>query len=142
MKTNEWNAEQEKLVKTPAVFSGLAEERTQNPGDWLLIMKSGIGFLPREDWGDALLESFFAALAGADLPPGQIIFINKGVSLACRHSPLLKALYELEQRKTAIYASAACLEFYGLRRELCVGKMITMAEIVGKLGQTLRVVTL
>ena len=143
MKTNEWP---QKISKTslrdePGVFPGIAQGQDQGRGDWLLLVKN-----PPQPQGEgglnSLAESFFSALLEDELLPATIIFMDNGVRLVCRNSGVLGQILALEQKGVEVFASAACLEYYGLRRELCAGKMLSMAAAVAKISHTLRVVTL
>lgn len=141
MKANKWPLEyaQNPDQKKTSLFGSLSDDREQVKGDWLLLIKSDY-LIKSQDI--AIFESFLLALQREELPPAALIFLRDGVKLTCKASPFLDHLLALEQRNIQIFTSGACLAVFGLGRELCVGKMISMNSLVSMISNTLRVVTL
>ncbi len=133
--------ELEKLCQVPSVFPSLDEDAEENHGDWLLVITKPTLGEGDETLGKALMESFFAALMLEELPPAAVIFLNSGVRLCCANSSVLEDLCALERRGVGIFVSAACVDYYQLRRELCVGNLIAMSQISARIARTMRVVT-
>lgn len=89
--------------------------------------------------GALLMKGFIYALAEAAVPPARIIFMNAGVKLAIEGSEHLGNLGRLAEAGVEILACGTCLDYYGLKEKLAVGRVSNMYEIAGCLleGPTL-----
>jgi selenium metabolism protein YedF len=107
-------------------------------GATVLIASAGIG-TGDEQLGALLLRGFLHTLTEAEGLPSRIIFMNAGVRLAVEGSESLLALRKLAQQGVEILACGTCLEFYGLKDLLAVGRVTNLYEIAGFLlqGRTL-----
>lgn len=101
-------------------------------------------FLGRGDdeLGRKLMSSFFYTLAQTGQHMGAIIFMNGGVALTSQGSEALDHILTLEQAGVEIINSATCLEHYGLRNQLMVGKVCNMYSIAEKLMTAAKVITI
>ncbi len=91
--------------------------------------------------GRILLKNFIFTLTEAEQTVDTIFFVNAGVKLACRGSELIEALEKLACLGADIASCGLCLEFYGLKERLAVGRSSNMLEIVEglqKAGRILR----
>jgi selenium metabolism protein YedF len=85
--------------------------------------------------GEALMKSFWAALAEAAELPATIYFLNSGVRLTVKGSPVLERLRALQERGVQIQSCGTCLDFYGLTADLAIGEITNMYSIIeGMLG--------
>ncbi|WP_031513777.1 sulfurtransferase-like selenium metabolism protein YedF [Desulfofalx alkaliphila] len=84
--------------------------------------------------GFVLMKAFMKTINELSPPPAAIIFMNTGVKLACKGSAVLEDLTSLQQKGAEILACGTCLDFFGLKDELKVGKVSNMFEIVEKMG--------
>ncbi len=104
-------------------------------GKGLLIMISsdmlGTG---DEELGTLLMKNYIYSLTQADIKPATLIFVNKGVSLAISGSQSLDDLKKLEKSGTEIFACGTCLDFYGVKDKLAIGKVTNMYDIVEKMN--------
>jgi selenium metabolism protein YedF len=80
--------------------------------------------------GDILMKSYIFALSEADTIPDDLLFINDGVKLTSKNSPVLGSLKKLIERGTNILVCGVCLDFYNLKDELSVGEISNMYTIV------------
>lgn len=80
--------------------------------------------------GDILMKSYIFALSEADTIPDDLLFINDGVKLTSKNSPVLGSLKKLIERGTNILVCGVCLDFYNLKDELAVGEISNMYTIV------------
>ncbi|MGG7176983.1 sulfurtransferase-like selenium metabolism protein YedF [Clostridium paraputrificum] len=80
--------------------------------------------------GENLMISYFDTLSEEDKVPKTIVFLNGGVRLATRGSKIIEGLKLLQEKGVNIFTSKTCLESYGLEKELLVGKVTDMSEIV------------
>lgn len=85
--------------------------------------------------GELLMRGFLHALAERDAPPARIILMNGGVRLAAKGSGALESLSALEAAGAEILACGTCLEFFGLKGALGVGRVSNMYEIAGFLSE-------
>lgn len=92
--------------------------------------------------GDALLSSFFYSLTQQDIPPQTVIFMNKGVYLSIKDSPVLESLQHLAESGTDVLSCGACLDFYHKKEELAVGEITNMyaaSEILCEAARVIRI---
>ncbi len=92
--------------------------------------------------GKTLMKNFFYALSEQGGLGKVIIFLNSGVYLACTGSEVLDYLYELAQDGAEILSCGTCLDYYGLRAQLCVGRVTNMYEILEHLQKAPRLICL
>lgn len=79
--------------------------------------------------GDKLMEAFIYSLTEIDRKPQYILFMNSGVKVTVEGSVSLENLRDLEQSGIKILVCGACLDFYGIKDKLKVGKVSNMYEI-------------
>jgi selenium metabolism protein YedF len=89
--------------------------------------KLGVG---DDELGDILMKSYIFALSEADTIPDDIIFINGGVKLTSKSSPVLGSLKKLVERGANILVCGVCIDYYDLKDELSVGEISNMYTIV------------
>lgn len=90
--------------------------------------------------GRVLMKNFLFTLTETT-PPDTVLFVNAGVKLAASGSEVLEALDNLACQGVDIAACGLCLEYYGLKENLAVGRATNMLEIVETLqsaGRTIR----
>jgi len=80
--------------------------------------------------GKKLMINYLKTLKemGPDL--WQLIFINGGVTLTVRSSPVLAQLQEYEKMGTTVLACGTCLEHFGITADKAVGATTNMLDIV------------
>lgn len=83
--------------------------------------------------GKTLMKSYFYHLKHCRPCPRTLIFLNGGVALTVEGSELLSDLRILAEKGVDILTSETCLEFYGLKSSLAVGRTVGMKEIVQKM---------
>jgi selenium metabolism protein YedF len=92
--------------------------------------------------GDILMKSYIFALSEADTIPDDLLFINEGVKLTSKNSPVLGSLKKLIERGTNILVCGVCLDFYNLKDELSVGEISNMYTIVQLMNNADNTITL
>ena len=105
----------------------------------LLVTRPFIG--DDGELGSLLMKDFFHALLSEELPPLAVIFVNKGVQLACLGSPVLDCLSMLQSRGSQVLSCRTSLEHYNLRIALCAGTVASMYGIIEKLRIAAKVIT-
>ena len=83
-----------------------------------------------EALGAKLMGSFLRTLVSTEPKPDAIVFYNAAVKLLGPASPHLEPLRELHQSGVDLLACVTCLEFFALTKEIQVGQVSNMREIV------------
>lgn len=92
--------------------------------------------------GKTLIGAFLKKLWARDDRPETIVFYNSGVKLLSRGSNVLDALDGLEKHGVDLLACGTCLDFYEMKEALMVGHRSNMEEIVGRLSEADKVITI
>ena len=117
--------------------------QTSTPaGDLLVLFVSSelMGRGEHEELGRMLMRGFLHTLGEVDSLPQVIIFINSGVKLVIRDSPVAEDLRSLGERGIEILVCGACLDYYGLKDQVAVGQVsnaYTIAETLLGAGKVL-----
>jgi selenium metabolism protein YedF len=93
-----------------------------------------------EELGRILMGSFLQTLEQSEIQPRKIILINSGVKLACEGSGVLEDLQELSAKGAEILSCGTCLDFFGIKKKLSIGKVSNMYEIINSLAQAGKVI--
>jgi selenium metabolism protein YedF len=93
-----------------------------------------------DELGRILMKAFLHTLEQSEVHPKQIILINSGVKLACAGSEVLEDLQELSAKKTEILSCGTCLDYFGIKKNLSVGRVSNMYEIINSLAQAGKVI--
>ena len=80
--------------------------------------------------GAILLRAFISTLKEATKKPKKLLFINRGVFLTTEGSPVLDTLKELENMGVEIFSCGTCLDYFGLKDKIAVGKITNMYDTV------------
>jgi selenium metabolism protein YedF len=118
----------------------IADNNKGNLSKNIFISSDKIGH-GKDDLGALLMRGFIYTLTEVENQPKRIIMMNSGVLLALEGSSSLENLQKLAQNGIEILVCGTCLEFYGLKDKLEVGKVSNMYEITEALldGQTVSV---
>lgn len=84
-----------------------------------------------DDLGSLLIKGFINTLPEIDKKPATMVFLNAGIFLALKDSPVLEALKKLENEKVKILVCGTCLDYYKKKDELGVGSVSNMYDILG-----------
>lgn len=93
-----------------------------------------------EDLGRLLMVAFVKTLEDLVPRPRTLLFMNGGVHHAVEGSELVDVLTALERDGIEIFVCGTCLDFFGLKDSLAVGKISNMFEISSKLVAADRIV--
>ncbi len=83
--------------------------------------------------GQVLMKNFIFTLIESDKSPDAIYCVNNGVKLTIDGSEVLEPLAELADRGVDIASCGLCLEFFGVKESLAVGRISNMLELVNAL---------
>jgi selenium metabolism protein YedF len=86
--------------------------------------------------GALLMKGFIYALAEGEHRPDRVILMNGGVKLAAEGSESMTNLGRLAAAGAEILACGTCLDFYGLKEKLAIGRVSNMYEIVAILSSS------
>jgi selenium metabolism protein YedF len=89
-----------------------------------------------EELGTILIKGFVNTLPEVTLKPKTIVFLNSGIFLALKDSPVIESLKKLENSGVEILACGTCLDYYKKKEELGVGKISNMYDILERLSNT------
>lgn len=93
------------------------------------------------DLGKRLMHSFFLKLSEAVEKPSHIVFLEKGVHLLLPEFSAFYALESLEKEWGVILlACVTCLDYYGIKDKIKIGKISTMSEIIKTMHETNKVI--
>lgn len=83
--------------------------------------------------GQILMKNFMFTLIESDNTPDAIYCVNSGIMLTISGSDVLEPLAELANRGVDIASCGLCLEFFGAKESLAVGRVSNMLELVNAL---------
>lgn len=92
--------------------------------------------------GASLMKMFFYTLTQSDDLPASILFMNGGVKLPVHNEQIAGHLRELSSKGVEILVCGTCLNFYHLAEQLQVGTVSNMYEIVERMKQAGKVISL
>lgn len=95
-----------------------------------------------DELGAALLLAAVGALGRLDPPPTSVLFMNAGVKLCAPGAKALRDLRELAACGTDLVCCGTCLDWFGLRETLAVGRPSNMTEILALQHAAARVIRL
>ena len=88
-----------------------------------------------EELGKILMRSFLQTLEQSEVHPQKILLVNSGVKLACEGSEVLEDLQEFAAKGVELLSCGTCLDYFGIKKKLMVGKVTNMYEILNSLAQ-------
>jgi selenium metabolism protein YedF len=92
------------------------------------------------DLGEVLMKSLMVTLV-QQTPPAALLFLNTGVHLAIKGSPVLVQLQDMAARGTEILVCGTCLNYYKISEKLAVGAVSNMLDINNRLSGPDKVIT-
>jgi len=95
----------------------------------LVIDSSGLGD-GEPDLGEKLMKAFLKVLLESGDLPARIICMNSGIFLTTEGSPVLDILRRYEEQGSEILSCGTCLDYYGRKDKLQVGRATNMKETV------------
>jgi selenium metabolism protein YedF len=90
--------------------------------------------------GTTLMGAFLDTLGHFKDTPSHIIFINGGARLTADGSHVLDQIRHLEQLGATVLTCGTCLDHFGIREKLAVGRISNMYAIIETLSKAERVV--
>ena len=103
---------------------------TATKGDYVVCVKTGKLGDGDDELGDILMKGFFNTLPNVDQLPTSVIFVNGGIFLTLKESPILEALKSLKEKGVEILVCGTCLEYYKKLDDIEVGQVSNMLDIL------------
>lgn len=125
------------------IRKGRAREEAKLPEkkeDVVVYINSHLLGVGDEALGRFLMKNFLKTLLELKVKPDRVILINSGVQLTAEESGALEMLTKLSESGTEILACGTCLDFYGLREKVRVGRVSNMVEILQSLMEADQVI--
>lgn len=94
-----------------------------------------------EELGWALLQNYVKTLGELSPLPSKIFFYNGGVKIVATDNKAVEAVIEMEKRGVEIWACGTCLEYFHLEKELKVGRITNMFDIVNTMATAGRIMS-
>lgn len=95
------------------------------------------------DLGRSLMKMALYTLAEAGDPPASLLFMNAGVKLvAGGDQQVVESVESLIEQGTEVLVCGTCLDFYGVKEALAVGEVSNMYDILGRMRETAKVLSL
>ena len=85
--------------------------------------------------GQLLLKNFIFTLLDGNNLPDAIYLVNNGVKLSVAGSDVLEPFQELANQGVDIASCGLCLEFFGLKNSLAIGRISNMLELVNAMAE-------
>ncbi|MHB8708788.1 MAG: sulfurtransferase-like selenium metabolism protein YedF [Desulfuromonadales bacterium] len=90
--------------------------------------------------GQILMKNFFFTLAENDSAPDLLLFVNGGARLTVEGSDIIEPLQKMVDLGADIATCGLCLEYFGLKESLAVGRVTNMLEIATALQGAGRII--
>ena len=128
-----------RLTLTPGAGSTRAGTAPAGGPTVVLVTAEQMGS-GNEQLGRILLKNFFFTLAENETVPDLLLFVNGGARLTVAGSELIEALQKLADLGADIATCGLCLEFFGCKDTLVVGRVTNMLEIATALQGAGRII--
>ena len=107
----------------------------------LLITRNGMGDAEPE-LQQKLITTYFKLLDEHDILPAAICFYTDGVRLVVDGSPVVDALKSLEAKGVRLILCSTCLNYFNLVKQVRVGIVAGMADIIEAQRRAVKVISL
>ena len=94
----------------------------------VVIKTTGIGEEP--DLGERLLKAFLKMLLESGQIPEKMLFMDRGIFLTTEGSAYMDLLDAYDKAGCELLSCGTCLDYYGRREKLAVGKPTNMRDTV------------
>lgn len=93
--------------------------------------------------GYNLMKMALYTLAQGDQVPASLLFMNSGVKLvAGDEQQVIDSVRSLIEKGTEVLVCGTCLDFYGIKEQLKVGDVSNMYDILERMHEAAKVITL
>ena len=93
--------------------------------------------------GYNLMKMAIFTLNQAEVAPMNLLFMNSGVKLLCgEEEQIIESVKEMMEKGTAVLVCGTCLNFYGIADDLKIGEVSNMYDILERMHESAKVITL
>ena len=93
--------------------------------------------------GYNLMKMAIYTLSESEDVPTSVLFMNSGVKLvAGDEQQIIDSVNKLIEKGTEVLVCGTCLDFYGLKEQLKVGEVSNMYDILGRMQEAAKTITL
>lgn len=93
--------------------------------------------------GYNLMKMAIYTLSESEDVPASVLFMNSGVKLvAGDEQQIIDSVNKLIEKGTEVLVCGTCLDFYGLKEQLKVGEVSNMYDILGRMQEVAKTITL
>lgn len=93
--------------------------------------------------GQSLMKMALYTLAESGDAPVSLLFMNSGVKLvAPGEEQVIESVKKLIEQGTEVLVCGTCLDYFGLKEQLSVGEVSNMYDILGRMREAAKVITL
>lgn len=93
--------------------------------------------------GYNLMKMAIYTLSESDDVPASVLFMNGGVKLVTgEEQQIIDSVNKLIEKGTEVLVCGTCLDFYGLKDQLKVGEVSNMYDILGRMQEAAKTITL
>lgn len=132
----------EQEAELPAADGASCSVAGGSCGYSVFIGKDFVGDGDRE-LGYNLMKMAIYTLNQADVPPMNLLFMNAGVKLLCgEEAQIIDSVKEMMDKGTDVLVCGTCLNYYGLADDLKVGEVSNMYDILERMHESAKVITL
>ncbi len=131
-----------KMAEKPGEEAKPAPAAVTTAGIVVFITSDILGRGENTALGSLLIQSFLHTVAGLNIKPETIIFMNNGVKLVTVDSPVLGELKDLEKQGIEIIACGTCLSRLELADKVGIGKVSNMYTIAETMFRASKIVPL
>ncbi|MEJ2200284.1 MAG: sulfurtransferase-like selenium metabolism protein YedF [Desulfuromonadaceae bacterium] len=93
-----------------------------------------------DELGRLLMHNFLGTLTELNPPPATVLFVNSGVKLTTEGSEVLTTLEKLVATGTDLASCGLCLDYFGLKNKLKVGRTTNMLEVIEQMSRANRII--
>jgi len=136
------------VIKIKKAYGEVPEEQICSPkpqkktnATVFLIPSDTIG-QGSDELGGILMKVFFPTLLELEPKPNKLIFMNNGVKLTVEGSNFLDSLNKLAKQGIELLVCGTCLDYFGLKEKVKVGRISNFFEITEVLLNAEKVIRL
>lgn len=117
-------------------------KKNEKVGDTVFFLDSFKLGNPDDELGELLIKTFFQTVPDVEPLPGKIVFMHGGVKHTVEGAENAGNIKDLEKLGIDIVVCGTCLDYYGLKDKLAVGRISNFFEIASILNSASNTVTL
>jgi selenium metabolism protein YedF len=107
----------------------------------IVFKSSGIGD-SQPDLGETLMSLFLNQVFESGMAPSKMVFMNTAIFLTTEGSKYTELLKKFEEAGTEILSCGTCLDYFGRKEKVMVGKSTNMKETARAMLSFKKVITL